>query len=179
MKKIIVVPVAVLAFLGAVAFANYWIAENPPDTEPIVSTGGERASSIPADLNTPTLLPLPELTQSLARPLFLKARRPWVAPPEPALQPVVAAVEPAAAPPVPVETVAELQLSLAGIQKDPDGMQALILTVGKRESRWVRLGETVDGWTVSAMDLTSVEFRTGEKTRTFELYPPSPSSTPQ
>lgn len=177
MKKAPVMPVAIVVSLGALALANYWIEENPPDTEPIVSTDGERPFTGPADVNSPALLPRPQLAHSLTRPLFLKTRRPWVVPPEPAQQPKTT-VAPSAAQPVPVGTV-ELHLSLAGIQKDPNGMQALILTVGKRESRWVRLGETVDGWTVSAIDLMSVEFRTGEKTRTFELYPPSPSSPPQ
>lgn len=161
---------AVIAAAMAIAAANVWIATRPPSPEPIFVT--DKPIELPNETTPSQSLPaMIEATQLTARPIFRASRRPWVAPPIPeTLQPQpVAAAEPA---PVaaPVQQVSDLQVSFLGLRIYPDGEEVLIARPGEPVPLWVRIGDDVGGWTLTAIDSNSAKFIAGEATRTIELH---------
>lgn len=96
------------------------------------------------DLLTKAALTDADLVETHARPLFSQTRRPFVAKPPPAIeqQPVVAEVV--------VEKLSELprRLALVGISSGQSA-SVLIRNEESAETRWLRVGEAFDGWTLA------------------------------
>ncbi|AZO32534.1 hypothetical protein EJ071_37960 [Mesorhizobium sp. M1B.F.Ca.ET.045.04.1.1] len=110
------------------------------------------------------------LAETFERPLFSPTRRKFVpAPAEP--KPAEVATAPAA--PSPQETAAPVAApSLLGISISVGNARALLRVDGGAAANWYANGETVDGWTVSAIDKDeAVLTRSGREAR-LSLYPP-------
>lgn len=103
------------------------------------------------------------------RPLFSESRRPVSRLVMPAL---VAA--PPTAPSIP--TTANLQL--VGIVQSGQGALARIIVAGSGEAQAVRSGETVSGWTVTAIAPAAVSLEQGDHVASLELFTPGPSVQP-
>lgn len=109
------------------------------------------------------------LAETFERPLFSPTRRKFVpAPAEP--KPVEVAAAPVAPPPQ--ETAAPVVLpSLLGISIGSGTARALLKIEGGTAADWYANGETVDGWTVSAIGKDqAVLTRNGQEARLL-LYP--------
>lgn len=158
--------VAVL-LLVSLALSNVWLARNPASSEPIrPSAQGSVADQ--SGLLDPFVAPQGvQFSEARERPIFAASRRPWS-------PPVMAEVVAPQAAPVAVEappSAAPIELSLIGVQRFPDGAQALVRKMGETAAQWVRSGDSLDGWTVEEIASESIRISAGGSTRTFELYP--------
>lgn len=157
------------------ATANYAIIHSPPAYDPIMPLARPAdPGEVSVAIETGSLLPPPQLAHSLERPIFLQSRHSWVAlpsidiePPPPEPLPI----EQILPEPVQTEQRLTLEVSLVGVRKDSQGTKALVARAGIPESRWVRSGEAMDGWTVTQIDADSITFVAGNQSKILELYP--------
>lgn len=107
---------------------------------------------------------------ALDRPLFLRSRRPFMAPVEQSVpeNKDVPAVPPAL-PPVTNE------LSLKGIAIYSDQRSALIASPQAPGGVWVQLGGTIDGWTMTNMQDSTVTLKFGSESTLLKLYVDNPA----
>lgn len=128
-------------------------------TPAVPSRAQDRAT--PALANPVAALLLEQLSATRERPLFSPARRLPAAPePEPP-PPVAAAPEPWA--PVPV-------LVLFGIVADQDGARAIVRTGASSGILRLRVGDTIEGWTVADIGRRDVTLRLGDRSESFGLF---------
>lgn len=122
----------------------------------------------PAALANPlAALSLDDLSATRERPLFNPSRRlPTQPPPTPPPPPVVAAP----APPAPAPT-----LALFGIVADAEGARAMVRTGPSKEILRLRVGDTVESWTVSRIGRTELVLQLGDRTETVTLFAPNAS----
>jgi hypothetical protein len=116
----------------------------------------------PVLANPTAALSLEQLSATRQRPLFSSARRLPTAPP-PASPPPPAAETPA--PPAPAPS-----LALFGIVADEDGARALVRTGASPEILRLRVGDTVESWTVADIGRTEVVLRLRDRTETIGLF---------
>ena len=129
-------------------------------TPAVPSRAQDRAT--PALANPVAALLLEQLSATRERPLFSPARRlPAPPEPEPPPPPVTAAPEPRA--PVPV-------LALFGIVADKDGARAIVRTGASSGILRLRVGDTIEGWTVADIGRTGVTLRLGDRSESFGLF---------
>ena len=109
--------------------------------------------------------PLAAFAQTLARPIFARSRRPYVAP--------VAAVAaaPAAEPSLPVVPVAEPAVTLAAVSILGENRRALLVSKGHPAGRWMNLGDTFDDWKIATISPDRLTLSTSGRTMTVMLYP--------
>jgi hypothetical protein len=125
----------------------------------VPTSAQERAT--PALANPVAALLLEQLSATRERPLFSPARRLPAAPePEPP-PPVAAAPEPRA--PVPV-------LALFGIVADQDGARAIVRAGASSGILRLRVGDTIEGWTVADIGRRDVTLRLGDRSESFGLF---------
>ncbi|ARN82223.1 hypothetical protein [Methylocystis bryophila] len=105
----------------------------------------------------------PTDTETLARPVFAKSRRPI---PKAAATP---AQETQSAGPPPAVTVQALVLSSGG-------WRAYLAGRGDNKGDWYQTGQIVDGWTISEIHATDLTLKSGERTEILSLYPETPAS---
>lgn len=88
---------------------------------------------------------------TLARPVFFKERRPYrPPPPKPPARPRI--VKPAPKPVAPAPPpITDPELTLAGIAITSDAKQAFMTHASNSEGSWVKEGEEIMGWRVSAI----------------------------
>lgn len=108
--------------------------------------------------------PLAAFAQTLARPIFSRSRRPYVAPV--ASPSAVAAVEPvmAAAP------VAEPVVTLAAVAINGQTSRALLVSKSHPAGRWMSPGDQVEDWTISTIAADRLTLAIGGRTMTVRLY---------
>jgi hypothetical protein len=113
--------------------------------------------------------------EALLRPLFHPTRRPFEPPAEPSESvPELAEVfdesvvaftleqEPAELEP--------LAFNLAGISLSSGNKQALLGTSAGADMRWMALGDSINGWTVTAITRNDVILVSGDRTVAVQLY---------
>jgi hypothetical protein len=93
---------------------------------------------------------------TLARPLFLKSRRPFGGPNRPA------APDSAAAPPPP-------GLSLRAVVRFGGKTRVFIVSPAFPEGKWFEVGETLEGWTIKEARQDIVTLRNGERATQLEF----------
>ena len=98
------------------------------------------------------------------RPLFAPGRRPGVE--EAAPEPVAAPVET----PMPEPDATPPDLRLLGTLDTARRQSALVALYGG-EPRWVPVGDTIDGWTLSDVGADWIELSLNSRTVRLELYP--------
>jgi general secretion pathway protein N len=123
---------------------------------------GAEEGAKPALANPVVVLTLEQLSATRERPLFSPARR-MPSAPAPAPPPPPVAV--AAAPPPPAPS-----LALFGIVADEDGARALVRTGASNEILRLRVGDTVESWTVAEIGRTELVLRLGERRETVGLF---------
>lgn len=106
--------------------------------------------------------PAPAGPETLSRPVFSPERRPFAPPPPPAV-----AVLPAVAPPAPQPAEA---LSLVGVLIEEGRRQALLAAPSFPEGRWLEIGATVSGATITSIDAGSVALSSGAGLSRLQLY---------
>jgi general secretion pathway protein N len=116
----------------------------------------------PTLANPIAALSLEQLSATRERPLFSPARR-MPSAPTPAPPPPPVAVAPAPPPPAP-------SLALFGIVADEDGARALVRAGGSPEILRLRVGDTIESWTVAEIGRTEVVLRLGDRTETIGLF---------
>jgi hypothetical protein len=160
----------IIAALGAVGVSAVllWQALQPIDVEDPVappepaSVPSARAPAPrPAAMSTPGRLSPDAAART--RPLFASDRRPAAPPPPP-----TAPAPPPAPPPAPVPTERQvpppLGLRLTGLLAS-DGVEVALVEVAGVQRR-VYVGDTVEDWTVDAIEVDAVSLaRPGERTR--------------
>jgi hypothetical protein len=101
-----------------------------------------------------------QYAQITERPLFSRARRPFV-PPQPIVEPP---------PPEPQPIAAELQITLQGIMINSEMRHALILAGGESAPRWFRQGDSIGGWEITGIDSNSIRLAAEGQRRSVNLY---------
>ena len=165
--------VAGLAIAGGIAvlaLVNVALYNTPIDITPIASGKGHDGGSASAAGS----LQFPEagdFSETFERPLFTPMRRKFVAPPAgpPPVAVVAAAVEQTPPPP---EAAPAAAPALLGISIHGGGAKALMRVAGSETAIWYGSGETVDGWTVSAIDKDQAVLERNGKVARVPLYPP-------
>ncbi|MER8805105.1 hypothetical protein [Mesorhizobium sp. M0998] len=160
---------AVAAAIAGLVAVNVVLYNTPVDTAPIGSAKARDGALAPSSPGSLQIAHLGDYTETFERPLFSPTRRQVVPDPvEP--QPVEvasAAVEqPAAqniAPPV--------APSLLGISIHGGSAKALLRIAGAESAFWYGNGETVDGWTLSAIDKNQAVLEREGKITRLSLYP--------
>jgi hypothetical protein len=97
--------------------------------------------------------------QALSRPLFTKSRRPL---PKAANAP--------ASPDVFGEAAAPSGLTVSAIVTDKKKRQAFIVSGESPQGAWKKVGETVDSWTVSAINPADLILTSGSQSMKLKLY---------
>ena len=137
-----------IVFLAALAVAALATTEISFDDTPL---DGRASDKIPARQNPGMELPAKtrlsdaELLQTHSRPLFSQNRRPFVARLPVVEQPVAAVEEPVADPPSSLPR----RLVLLGTDVGGSPASVLVRNQDNAEVRWLKVGETFDGWTLS------------------------------
>lgn len=142
---------AAFAFLGPIGSDA---TVSAPDWTPPTLSVAELAPPKPASADTETL----------SRPIFSKSRKP-AAKTAKAAAPMAA--EMAAAPP---------GLAVSAIVKNKNVTQAFVTSSESPDGIWKKIGETVDSWTVSAIENDGVVLTNGAQTARVKLYPDPPPS---
>jgi hypothetical protein len=137
----------------------------PVDVTPTPPGGARGGTARPADAGGALDLSGVERNQVLARPLFAPDRRPWQPPPTLRVVDVVdEAVEVVDTPPP--------DLLLLGVAIAGGRASVLIGDMdGNTEPEWVAEGDTVLGWTVTAVSGQSVTLSGGGQEVSLSLYP--------
>lgn len=154
MRQALLVKAVVLSALGAAACASAHVAFD------VTALDGRAADSSPARRDrhvervAGAALSDADLVETHARPLFSRNRRPFVPPPQIVEQPD-AGVEAAAVEPAPS---LPRRLLLLGTNVDGRAASALVRNMDSEEVRWLRVGESFDGWRLSAMSADQARF---------------------
>jgi hypothetical protein len=153
----IMLALLVVAALGAGLFAAYAIFG--PD-------GSDSVTTVP-EWKPPTLaigeLDPPKLAaadvETLSRPIFSKSRRPS---PKAAATPTAAeASEPVASP---------NGVVVSAIVKNKKMSQAFVVSMDTPQGAWKKVGETIDSWTISAINRADLILKIGEQKVKLRLY---------
>ena len=164
---------AIAAVIAALALVNVALYDTPVDITPVASGKGHDGgpTSVAGSLQFPEA---GDLSETFQRPLFTPTRRKFVPPPvapPPPVEVAVAPVAPAPAPPPP-EAPPAVAPSLLGISIQGGAAKALLRVAGSGAAVWYGNGETVDGWTVSAIDKDQAVLERDGKVARIPLYPP-------
>lgn len=163
---------AIAAVAAALALVNVALYDTPVDITPVASGKGHDGgpASAAGSLQFPEA---GDFSETFQRPLFTPTRRKFVPPPvapPPPVEVAVAPVEQAPTPPPPeVPVVAP---SLLGISIHGGAAKALLRVAGSETALWYGSGDTVDGWTVSAIDKDQAVLERDGKVARVPLYPP-------
>jgi len=107
--------------------------------------------------------PYEAYVQTVARPLFGRTRRPFVAPVAEAVQAApMAVIAPAA--------VAEPEVGLSAIAIRGERRQALLVTRAEPQGRWFGEGETIEGWTITGMSADTLTLGLVGRAKIVKLY---------
>lgn len=111
-----------------------------------------------------------DLAAIAARPLFQEGRRPPTPPPatpepEALPEPVLEAAPEQAAPPPPVPAV-----SMVGFRDMGNGPEALLRLPESPNEAWYRVGDTIGGWNISAVDRNRLHIRSGALETTIQMF---------
>ena len=164
-----------LAALTGVFFAVNWhLLNEPVDVSPI-DADLTKTTSFKKDENTQAIernLSQMRLSATIDRPLFSRERRKFVPPPPPKpieTKPVAGLSQPASpAASQPQSPVPAPDITVIGVSLSEAKSSALI--TGDAENRWVYLGESVNAWTVDAIDGDGVLLRNGKQKLRLNLY---------
>jgi hypothetical protein len=113
----------------------------------------------------PSGKPIDAYGEILAHPIFYRTREPFVPPPPVPPKPV----SPPPAPPAPVIT--DPGMVVAGIMIDRGIRKAYLFNKTDPRGSWVSQGETVNGWTLQAVDRTSIKLQQQTRIIELQLYP--------
>lgn len=111
-----------------------------------------------------------DLAALVARPLFQEGRRPPAPPPaapepEALPEPVVEVTPEQATPPPPVPAA-----SMVGFRDMGDGPEALLRLPESPNETWYRVGDTIGGWSISAVDRNRLYIRSGALETTIQMF---------
>jgi hypothetical protein len=114
-------------------------------------------------------------TETLARPIFRADRKPFVA----AVEPPPPAIEEAAEAPAPATQSQPPQgLKLVGVMRDGDGQnRAFVRSAQTPAANWLRVGDEIDGWRLSAITPSGVTLSSDTASVTLNLYPTADTET--
>jgi hypothetical protein len=111
--------------------------------------------------------PLESFGQTLARPVFFKSRKPFVA----AIQPPVLPAPLMPPPPLPAPPPQPPpEFRAQGILIVTEGRKALIMSKLQPLGAWVAQGEKIEGWTVEAIEPEWVRVRRGDGVIRLDLH---------
>lgn len=162
---------AIAAVIAALALVNVALYDTPVDITPVASGKGHDGgpAAVAGSLQFPEA---GDFSETFQRPLFTPTRRKFVPPPvaPPPVEVAVAPVEQAPAPPP--EAPPAVAPSLLGVSIQGGAAKALLRVAGKETALWYGNGETVDGWTVSAIDKDQAVLERDGKVARIPLYPP-------
>lgn len=164
-----VAALAIVAGMAVLVLVNVALYNTPVDITPISSGKGHDGgpASAAGSLEFPTA---GDFSETFQRPLFTPMRRKIIPPPAP--PPVEVAVAPVEQAPAPVDVAPGAAPSLLGISIQGGAGKALLRVAGKDEAVWYTSGETVDGWTVSAIDRDQAVLERDGKVARILLNPP-------
>ncbi|KAF2992329.1 hypothetical protein OGR47_10785 [Methylocystis sp. MJC1] len=167
LSAIILAVLAATTLLAALFAAIAFLA--PIDSDATVSAPAWTPPTLAvADLAPPK--PASADQESLSRPIFSKNRKPA---PKIAKASTATAAEMAAAPP---------GLAINAIVKNKKTTQAFVTSSESPDGLWKRVGETVDSWTISAIERDGVVLTNGAQTARVKLYadplPPAADGMP-
>jgi hypothetical protein len=161
---------AIAAGIAVLVLVNVALYNTPVDITPIASGKGHDGGPASAA----GALQLPEagdFSETFQRPLFTPSRR-KIIPPPPVPQPLDVAVAPVEQAPAPVDVASAAAPSLLGISIQGGAGKALLRVAGSDAAVWYTSGETVDGWTVSAIDKDQAVLERDGKVARIQLHPP-------
>ncbi len=169
----LLVPYLSLVAAG-LGFLNWWQANTPIDTTPIVPIENADTAPIaelsPARVQT-DLRSLSELSETTRRPLFRSDRKP----------PASSTIEKSA--PAPEAAVAAAPASadtlrLIGMMRSGNAAgRALIRVAGLPNAAWVEVGGEVGGWTVGKIEADRVLIERNGDRAELKLFAPNPAET--
>ncbi|MER8583587.1 hypothetical protein NKG95_33805 [Mesorhizobium sp. M1423] len=161
---------ALAAAIAALVAFNLVLYDTPVDTAPIGSAkarDGALAPSSPGSLQIADLDG--DYTETFERPLFSPTRRQFV--PEPVEPQPVEVASATVEQPAAQNVAPAVAPSLLGISIHGGSAQALLRIAGAESAFWYGNGETVDGWTLSAIDKNQAVLERGGKITRLSLYP--------
>ncbi|RWC49869.1 MAG: hypothetical protein EOS55_04620 [Mesorhizobium sp.] len=168
---------AIAATIAGLVLVNVALYNTPVDITPIAS-GKAHDGSLASAAGSLQFPEAGDFSETFQRPLFTPTRRKIVPPPA-APQPVEIAVAPAEQPAPPPEAASAVAPSLLGVSRNGGAAKALLRVAGSDAAVWYGNGETVDGWTVSAIDKDQAVLERDGKVARILLYPPWKNLPPQ
>lgn len=149
-----------------------WAAASDGDSGQVGSGGFDWSPpTVKGDRTDYQPKPIEAYSQTLARPIFARARQPWSAPP--------AARASATAAPAVSDAPAAIEFTVAGVTISSILKQAFLVSKARPEGLWVTEGGVLGGWTVSTITPTGAVLRNGERSVGLRLYPEAPARSRQ
>ena len=159
------------ALFAALGFANWQAAVYPIETGAIAAPNGT-GTATPERLENPAKtgenkISIADLSQTLARPLFIAVRRPRTAGVA-----VAKAAEPAAAPAPQAAAAPPAQLHLIGMMRNGSSKpRALIRVENSSTAAWIDVGAEIAGWRLSEVNADHVIIEGSGQRVQLVLYP--------
>lgn len=155
--------------IGGIGYGIWQLEAHPVDISPLHDNG--RPAAWQPDLNDGQEIvfrarPLSDFSHTLNRPLFELDRRPFVqaaVSPEP--DPETPSEPEPAAPAEPPE-----QVKIMGIKIFHGTRQALIASKKHQNGHWVRKGDSIGGWRILSVHVSSAVISAGTERKTLTLY---------
>ena len=162
----------IAAAVASLVLVNMALYDRPVRLTPIASAKGRDGGLAPGVAGSLQIPDAGDFSETFERPLFSPSRRKFVPPVAP--PPVEVAVAPVAQPaaPPPPEVAPAVAPSLLGISIHGGAAKALLRIAGAEAAVWYGNGETVDGWTISAIDKDEAVLKRDGKVARIPLFPP-------
>ncbi|WP_457797488.1 hypothetical protein [Methylocystis sp. S23] len=161
----------ILAFLGAMSVGSALFAAYA-----IFGPAGSDTDVAAQDWTPPTLAvveldppkPASADVETLSRPIFIKSRRP-----------APKSAKPAASPELGPISAAPAGVVVGAIVKNKKTSQAFIVSPEAPEGAWRKIGDTVESWTLAAIDRAEIILKNGGQTAKVTLYPDPQMAVPE
>ncbi|MER9470750.1 hypothetical protein NKI82_33920 [Mesorhizobium sp. M0482] len=160
---------AVAAIVAGLVAVNVALYDTPVDIAPIASAKGRDGGMMSAPGGSLQIPDAGDFSETFERPLFSPTRRKFV--PEPVAPQPVEVASMAVEQPAAQNVAPAVAPSLLGISIDGGSAKALLQIAGADGASWYGNGETVDGWTLSAIDKNQAVLERDGKTTRISLYP--------
>lgn len=157
------------AAAAALVLTNLVLYETPVDISPL-SPSQRSTPKAAAAGSSETVPDVAAFSETFERPLFSPTRRKFV--PAPVEQkPIAVAAKPVSQPEPQPAAAPVAAPSLLGVSINGGTARALLQAAGGGAAVWYASGETVDGWTVSAIDRDQAILRREGQEARISLYP--------
>jgi hypothetical protein len=162
-------PLGLIAALAGAGMAAMWLLQTDPFPGPGTATA---SGALAPDGTDHFQLPAPSdadeaIRQFANRPLLAEGRKPFV--PKPVIEPATD-IPPPEPPPTVAEALPAPQIRMLGVLETGSVRRALIADGSTGQQLWLVEGDTIQGWTLTAVEDDQIRLQVDDAEITFNLF---------